>query len=845
MPPRYLHLTFLIVLFAQTVKSQTDSAVVKAHPSYDSVTHIHRKLFGENYRKEWAAPTKLPVIRLSEKGLIPLQLGGGHQTHSLRLKDQNGTEWVLRSIEKYPDILLPEALRQTFAADWVRDAMSAQNPYGPLAVPVLSEAAHVPHTNPVIGFVAPDKNLGQYEKEFANTLCLLEEREPYGNSDNTGKMLERLNEDNDNSVDSIEYFRAKLLDLFLGDWDRHEDQWRWLDEQKGSGRKYLAIPRDRDQAFYKNEGFIPSIASRKWIAPYLKGFNSDIKLGNSFFFEGRKLNSRFFISIDYNRWMQLTNEFIAAISDSVMETALLRLPPEVYKLCHDELLQKMKARRSHFAKAMSDYYYFLNRIIDLQTSNKNELVEITDGANGGLAVTIYKRSKKGKAEDQLFTRTFFLSETKEIRFYIGKGNDSMLLNTTNKKIKLRIIGGDGAKKYNVVQADRKVCVYEKANNAEFIGKTGRLKKHLSNDSLNTAFVANNPYNVVRPLITAGYNLDDGLLLGGGVNITTQGFRKLPYASVQNITVAHSFSTRAFRIRYKGEWLRAVGKADITLQANVFAPNNTMNFFGRGNETPFIKEGNYRKFYRTRYNWYLANPALRWHLDSSMTLSVGPSLQYYHMDSADNKSRFITNELLIHSYDSNTVYKDKAHVGLVIDLLRDKRNNKILPYAGYYINVKLQGYTGLNSFSKSFAQVIPEVAVYKMVSRKPALVIAERVGGAVTVGKAAFYQSAFLGGQENLLGYRQYRFAGDHMFYNNLEFRLKLANFASYILPGQLGITGFYDAGRVWQKNESSNMWHQGVGGGLYFSPVQMAVIQVLAGHSNEGWYPYIFMGFRF
>ena len=845
MPQRYLHLTLLIVLFAFTAKSQTDSTVVQAHPSYDSVSRMHRRLFGENYRKEWAAPTKLPVIRLSEKGLIPLQLGGGHQTHSLRLKDQNGTEWVLRSIEKYPDILLPEALRQTFAADWVRDAMSAQNPYGPLAVPVISEAAHVPHTNPVIGFVVPDKNLGQYEKEFANTLCLLEEREPYGSSDNTGKMLERLNEDNDNSVDSVEYFRAKLLDLFLGDWDRHEDQWRWLDEQKGNGKKYLAIPRDRDQAFYKNEGVIPSIASRKWIAPYLKGFNSEIKLGNSFFFEGRKLNGRFFVSLDYNRWMQLTNKFIAAISDTVMETALLRLPPEVYKLRHDELMQKMKARRSHFAKAMSDYYYFINRIIDLQTSNKNELVEITDGPNNGLNVSIYKLSKKGKTEDELFTRTFYPSQTKEIRFYIGKGNDSVLLNTTNKKIKLRIIGGDGDKKYNVVQADKKVRVYEKTNNAEFTGKTGRLKKHLSNDSLNTAFVATNLYNIVRPLITVGYNLDDGFLLGGGVNITTQGFRKLPYASVQNITVAHSFSTSAFRIRYRGEWLHAIGKTDVTLQANVFAPNNTMNFFGRGNETGFIKEGNYKKFYRARYNWYQFNPALRWHLDSGVTLSVGPSVQYYHLDSSDNKFRFITNESLIHSYDSNTVYNEKSHVGLVVNLLLDKRNNKILPYAGYYINVRLQGYTGLNSYSKSFAQVIPEVDLYKLVSKRPALVIAERVGGAVTVGKAAFYQSAFLGGQENLLGFRQYRFAGDHMFYNNLEFRLKLANFASYILPGQLGITGFYDVGRVWEKNESSNMWHQGVGGGLYFSPVQMAVIQVLAGYSNEGWYPYITMGFRF
>ena len=35
-----------------------DSITVQAHASYDSVSRMHRSLFGENYRKEWAAPTK-------------------------------------------------------------------------------------------------------------------------------------------------------------------------------------------------------------------------------------------------------------------------------------------------------------------------------------------------------------------------------------------------------------------------------------------------------------------------------------------------------------------------------------------------------------------------------------------------------------------------------------------------------------------------------------------------------------------------------------------------------------------------------------------------------------------
>ena len=123
-----------------------DSIEVSAYAPYDNVSGLHRSLFGENYRKEWATPTKLPVIRISEikGGLTPLKRGGGHQTLSLRLKDKDGKEWVLRSIEKYPDVLLPEQLRETFAKDVVRDAMTAQHPYAPLIVPVLADAVNVP-----------------------------------------------------------------------------------------------------------------------------------------------------------------------------------------------------------------------------------------------------------------------------------------------------------------------------------------------------------------------------------------------------------------------------------------------------------------------------------------------------------------------------------------------------------------------------------------------------------------------------------------------------------------------------------------------------------------------------
>jgi len=52
-------------------------------------------------------------------------------------------------------------------------------------------------------------------------------------------------------------------------------------------------------------------------------------------------------------------------------------------------------------------------------------------------------------------------------------------------------------------------------------------------------------------------------------------------------------------------------------------------------------------------------------------------------------------------------------------------------------------------------------------------------------------------------------------------------------------------GRVWEENDNSGEWHAGVGGGFYFAPAHMVVLQLVAGYSKEGWLPYFTMGFRF
>jgi Omp85 superfamily domain len=824
-----------------------------AHKGFDRVSKWHRFFFGENYRKEWSAVTKLPVIHLSSfsGGLVAIRQGGGNQTHSLRLKDKEGMEWVLRSVEKYPDAILPEELKETFVSDIVTDAMSAQHPYSALVVPPIANAVGVPHAHPIIGYVAPDPVLGSYAKTFEGKICLLEEREPTGNSVNYIDMQAALDSSNDNNFDSTIFLKARILDVFIGDWDRHGDQWRFKPEFNGAGWKYIPVPRDRDQVFYINQGVFPYLESRPYVQPFFEGFNPKIRNVGTYLFTSTLLNARLINQFSYEDWMHITNEFVAVVTDSVLEFALKQMPQSAYDIRHDDLLKILKSRRADLPRAMSAYYYFLNKSVLIQTSDKNELIEIRDTSIKEMFVSIHKLSDDGKTGQIIFSKIYDPSITNEIRFFIGNGKDSILIDNKNSTIKLRFSGKDGPKKFDLISSNKKVALFEKENSASFSGNTSLFKKHISNDSANTAIVPGNLFNVVTPLINIGYNPDDGVLLGAiltftrGLDYTTSAFSTKKHTSFQQFGFIHSFETRAFEAKYNAEWIKLIGKADFLIHATANAPNNTQNYFGTGNTTSFDKSGDYKSYYRSRYSLYKLSPAIRWSIKKNGSFSAGPSLEIYTYDSADNTGRFIETTSAVQSYDSATLSRTKIHGGIILEYKTEKRDNTLLPANGTFINLRLQGYTGLNTYSKSFAQLYANLGFYKSVDANKVLVIAERLGGGATLGNAAFYQSMFIGGQGNLLGYRKNRFAGQYMAYNNLEARWRLASFKNYILPGQLGLIGLYDVGRVWQKEDHSNQWHNGVGGGFYFAPAQMALFQFVISYSPEGWYPTFSLGFRF
>ncbi|TCD28696.1 hypothetical protein EZ456_04750 [Pedobacter psychrodurus] len=831
-------------LSAQEREVYRDSVWISILPKYDSVSKIHRLIFGENYRKEYSLKAKLPILRLSEiwGGLKILQVGGGNQSKSLRLIDPKGNEWTMRSIEKYPEVLLPKGLQETFLRDIIKDNMSAQHPFSALIVPTLAREINVAHSEPTIGVVLADKNLGKYAADFENTIALLEKRDPWGKSDNTAKMHRKLTEDNDNSVDAEALLKLKCLDVLIGDWDRHDDQWRWLPVNKDKGYKYIPIPRDRDQVFFSSEGKIQRILQSSWSLPMMQGFERGIRNINWFLWEGREINSRWFNEMDFPKWDEVVRNFCSKMSDSVLSQALKKLPEPGYSLRQKKLLAELQSRRSRLPELMAEYYRFFNKIIDVELTDKNEFVNIRDTTNGKTALFIRKIGGSG-ATELIFSRLLDPEITKELRIYLHKGNDKVVINSGNLRIKIRIIGGYGEKSYAVNQSSRNIRLYDIEGRKILGSDAEKVILKLNSDSSNLSYHPKEIYarHYVSP--NFGFNNDDGIGLGLTAKFTAPGFRKKPYHNIQTVSLLYSAATGAFRVAYRGEWFNVLGSAAITVGLKMHGPSNAQNFFGSGNQTPYDRNMPIT-YYRARFDFYEFNPGLKWS-DKSYEVSMGLVMQHYRYQEKENQGRLISYPELRHSSDSLELETGKTYGGLNFSYQYHTKDGLVLPSKGIHLDVKMNAYKGLNSQSKSLMQITSSFSIYKTIDNKGILVISNRIGGGTTFGKPAFFQSQFLGGQNNLSGYRFYRFAGEHSIYNNIEIRLRLGSLTKHIFAGEVGLSGLYDVGRVWLRNEKSDTLHHGFGGGIYISPAAMAVIRLNANFSREGFFPVFSMAWRY
>ncbi|MBL7700129.1 MAG: BamA/TamA family outer membrane protein, partial [Chitinophagaceae bacterium] len=375
---------------------------------------------------------------------------------------------------------------------------------------------------------------------------------------------------------------------------------------------------------------------------------------------------------------------------------------------------------------------------------------------------------------------------------------------------------------------------------------GIFKQHIpENPSVNIYNRRNFQYDILQPRGYVAYNRDDGLFLGAGIRHTTHGFRKEPFEMQQEFRGFVSMLTKAWRFRYNLERTDAIGGTDLLASVDVRAPNNTINFFGQGNNTENkIDDGRGPQFYRTRFFQTDLAVLLRREIFPDIDLYYGPSLHFFSVDSTENRNRVIVKPDEI-GFDTAGLFRKKNYAGFNAAIVIDNRNNEVYPTRGVLWTTKLDINRGLGSYTSDFTQLSSDMSVYISSNAPPRMVVAVRFGAAFNFGNYEFFQSQFLSGTENLRGYRKYRFAGDKMVYNNLDVRIRLKNYQGYLFTGSYGLLLFHDVGRVWLKGEESSRWHNGYGGGLWISPANRIVFTGSMMHSKEGWLPLVSLGFQF
>jgi predicted phosphodiesterase len=461
-----------------------DSITVAANPGYAKVPKFQKLLNGTNYRNIWATPVKLKVFRLSKEwgGFTITNLGGGHQTKSLRLKDKNGKEWRLRTINKDITQILPPGVQRTAAEEYLQDFISSAHPYSPVIIPTLAKAVNVVAATPKIYFVPDDPALGIYRAIFANSVCLLEQREPTPHGEDTKseqKTVNKLLDDNDSHVDQQAFLRARLLDFLIADWDRHFGQWRFAEKDTGTGKLYYPIPRDRDQAFSYSNGLLVKYATQNF-TPFLKGFRKKIPDVKWLAYWAKDLDRTFLTSLDLATWKKTIAIFRARLTDNIIDTAVKNLPPEIYAIDGKELSDKLKSRRDYLPKEAMKYYKFLSKQVNVVGSNKNEFFKVAS-AGKNLQVRVYKRTEETDSASLIYNRIFEPSVTKEIDLYGLNGNDVFEVDkNTRSGIKLRIVGGKGNDTFNI-NGSVKNYLYDFLGENNSIRNRSRTRNKFEND----------------------------------------------------------------------------------------------------------------------------------------------------------------------------------------------------------------------------------------------------------------------------------------------------------------------------------------------------------------------------
>lgn len=803
-------------------------------------TELYEGIWGDHYRELYGTDIKAKVALLDTLygGLEVIRRGGGHQTRTLRLKDTLGREYNLRALKKsgvlflqsvlFKDQYVAESLENTVSEDILQDFYTGAYPYAFLVVPDMAEAIGVYHTNPKLFYIPKQKALGDYNIDYGDELYMIEERPEEGHKnlqsfgkpddiESTSDLYERLRRDEKYKVDEPSYVRARLFDMLLGDWDRHEDQWRWAEfELENGDHLFKPIPRDRDQVFSNFDGaFLGALRGLMGFANQFQVYGpkvDDVKWLN---ISALRLDRTLLNNTQKDVWLQQAKFIQHHLTDEVIENAFRHLPSEAQGKTTERLKTFLKGRRDNLVSIAQEHHTYLTKLAIVTGTDKDDYITITRLADGKTHIEI-ARIKDGEKADIVSDKTYDRKTTKEIWVY-GLDDDDIFetKGTPDHPIKLRIIGGQNNDVYRIKKG-RKIRVYDHNSKPNTIESKGGARFKFTDDYDVNHFNKDQRIfggNSIFP--TVGFNPDDGLLFGLTSTYTYNGFYRNPFTQQHQIRLGYYVATSSFDIQYQGEFAGIFNNYNLMIGGIYTNPNFAVNFFGFGNDTENFQDQLGFDYNRVRLSRYGFSIGLQKDGRFGSFFGYKATLDGIEIDRTAN--RFISSEFGFPN--DAKIFDRQWFAGLDVTYRYETYDVVVNPSKGMKFELNGGFTSNLSETDRTYGYIKPSLGFYNPLSKNNKLVLKTGVLSHFNIGKNyEFFQAAQIGGENLLRGYRNQRFSGQTALAGNLDLRYGFDQFKTKILPLQIGVFAGAGSGRVWIPDvEETNTWHTDFGGGIWIN----------------------------
>ena len=788
--------------------------------------------FGNGYRKAWTTPVALPVLDLKTEagGLTPLRQIGGFQTEGLAMKGADGHGYTFRKLEKHPERVLPKEWQESELRAVAIDQTSAAHPAATAIVGSLAQSVGIPFYGSRLAVMPDDPALGEFREGFGGTVGTFDEYLGPGTRGiseviSTFDLWKKWKEDGSkNRVDARAFLKARLFDLVVGNWDRHQAQWRWA--RIGSEPVWVPLPEDADQAFTRYEG--KAMGAVRRVVPRFMRYSGEYPKR----MEGLTANN-----YDVTRWLltrvewpvyeEVARELATQMTDAVIDEAMHRMPPEWYAIDGAQMTEDLRQRRDGIVAYARKFYLHLADPVDVRGTDGADLATVQHLADGSLRLTLTPLHRDGTAGAAYYERRFLPKETHEIRLYLFAGDDRVVGTGADEDgIHLRVLTGNG----NDTVDDSQGGGLDVQDPHGLDVRRGPGTKVSDHEWKNPAPEPDRPWLEPRnyghwtvPMGQAWWQPNQALMVGGGVTRTAWGFHRYPWANMQSLTLLYSSGYNNVRATYLGQW-RLSDTSLIGALGARFSGIENMNFYGFGNQTATIDD---KALYKTETNEYSIFPALRFQPGKRFELHVGPEARVVQTKGGDS---LVEQE---QPYGTGKFGEVALRVGLAFDSRGRARTMTEArgmaapdataaaaapPVSGVRIRAESFFVPKGWDVTGNFGGLDGNVAGYLGNNK---LVLAAQVGGRVLWGPYPWFESASISGgaggtgaDGSVRGYYDGRFRGDSSLYGNAELRWWLGRRRSGVLPLRWGLTTFCESGRVWYEGEDSKKWHTGYGVGL-------------------------------